>query len=627
MPNIARVDLAIDDYTLTTTADTSVGVSSTLTQGSEYLVLASGNAQTGTGSDIARANLHVGGTVFSRSSSSCTYNPIPALAGRQNGATAQIGAVFAYTPGPSDLLEFRAWSDGAGEGAQFRATALDLSSLGPTDWHYAESPNSDTISDQPLVTDGWVALDSSGGALTFTPLAPGDWLIFASVEAVPQAGVVGANEFAIRLTVDGTVVSGSEVGGDVNGAPTDQIYGYFTHDVVTLTGGVAHTIQLEANGAPGGGNMGFRRVRVHALRVGAFDTNAVVQTTQAGHTLNGTSNADVLAMSLGMGTSGDYLVFTRAQKSVTFWGDSNVLVNGSEALNDGFGVAGDDLGIGTTNDMLYEQAMHIAPGLADGDTLGVRLRKLGGSNDNTYGGDIARAGGGDLSLIALRLETLPDLLLQGSSPSGTSDTAALLLERALSGSSVAEAIADTGSLTSSSAGERALIGISSSIQQDFGRLIMDPILQDVISGPIEAHYPGTSESLPWYCNVADSAVTLVERVKRPAVTNGTTVVLPESAPDMNSVSSVAVEYWDDDAPGAWTAIGGQADVVITDEVDSDGEPYWDLRFRPDAGALDSLSGRLRRRWVITIVGGTTMNIPQKGHGIMVVNEDPPLEST
>jgi hypothetical protein len=624
MPAIARVDLAIDDYTLTTTAGTSAGVSSTLTQGAEYLVFASGNAQTAVGSDIARAEFLVGGTVFGRSSSTCGYDPVAGLGGRQNGATTQLGTVFAYTPGGSDLLEFRAWSEGAGEGAQFRASALDLTSLGPADWNYIETANNDTIVDQPLATDGWVALGGGSGALTFTPVATGDWLIFAAVEAEPQAGVVATNEFGIRVTVDGTVVSGSEVGGNVNGFPTDQIYGYLTHDVVSLTGGSSHTIQIEANGAAGGGNVGFRRIRIHALRVSAFDTGAVIHTTQSSHTLTGTSDADVLSTSLGMGTSGDYLLFARAQKSVSFWGDSGFLINGTRTPDDGFGVAGVDLGTGVGNDLLYEQAMHIAPSLADGDSLGVRIRRLGGGGSNTYGTDVARPGGGDMSLIAFRLETLPNHFILGTTSSSSGDTAALSARRSTSATSTATSTNDTGSLTSSSDGVHALVGITDSIQQDFGRLIMDPILDNVISGPIEAHYPGTSESLPWYCNPTDSALTLIERVKRPAVTNGTTVVLPEAAPDMNSVSAVAVQYWDDAQGAGWTNLAGEADVVITDEVDDDGAPFWDLRFRPDPAVLANLQGRLRRRWVLSITGGTTMNVPQKGHGIMVVNEDPPV---
>ena len=627
MPAIARVDLAIDDHALTTTAGTSAGVSSALTQGSEYLVLASGNAQNGNANDVTQADFLVGGTVFSRSSSSCAYSPVAALGGRQNGATAQIGAVFAHTAGVSEQLEFQASSDTAGEGAQFRAVALDLSAVAAADWQRSEGPNNDTISDQPLVTDGWVALDSSGGALTFTPAATGDWLIFASVEAVPQTGVGGADELTLRLTVDGTTLSGTEIGGDVNPVPLDEVYGYFTHDVVSLTGGAAHTIQLEANGADGGGNIGFRRVRVHALRVGAFVSGAVSQVVDAGEVLTGTASADILPLTLSMAASGDYLLFARGQKSVTYWSDANILVNGTPSLGDGYGSAGDNLGIGAGNDLLYEQGMHIASGLQDGDALGVRISKVGGGNSNNFGSDIVRAGGGDLSLIALRLETfLAGLSLQGTTTSSQSDIAALIVDRALSGTTTDAANGDIGVLGDGPL-EHAISAFASTTQPDFGRLTMDPILTNVISGPIEAHYPGTSESLPWYCNEADSAVTLVERVKRPAVTNGTTVILPEGAPDMNSVSSVSVEYWDPTGSGSWVTILGTGDVVITDEVDDDGQPYWDLRFLPNSGVLTGLAsmGRLRRRWVLSITGGTTLHVPQKGHGFMIVNEDPPVD--
>lgn len=626
MPSIARVDLAIDDHALTTTAGTSAGTSSALTQGAEYLVLASGNAQNGNANDVTHADFLVGGTVFGRASSSCAYAPSSSLSGLQNGATTQIGAVFAHTAAASEQLEFQAWSDSAGQGGQFRAVALDLSDLATDDWQQSEGPNSDTITDQPLSTDGWIALDASGGALTFTPPTTGDWLVFASVEAVPQTGVGAADEIAIRLTVDGALVSGTQTGGDVNPVPLDEVYGYFTHDVVSLAGGSSHTIQLEANGASGGGNVGFRRVRVHALRVEAFTPGGVVQVTDAGEILTGTASSDILPVTLSMSQAGDYLVFARGQKSVTFWSDANILVNSSPALNDGYGIAGDDLGTGAADDLLYEQGMHIASGLTNGDSLGVRISKVGGANSNNYGGDITRAGGGDLSLIAFRLETYINRPLLGTTTPTQSDIAAMIVERALSGTSAAPTSGDAALLSSDGPTDYAITAMASTLQPDFGRLTMDPILQNVISGPIEAHYPGTSESLPWYCNEADSAVTLVERVKRPAITNGTTVVLPEGAPDMNSVASVSLEYWDPADPGTWTAIAGTGDVVISSDLDANGQPFWDLRFLPNPGALSGLEGqgRLRRRWVLSITGGTTLRIPQKGHGFMVVNEDPPV---
>ncbi len=626
MPAIARVDLAVDDHTLTTTAGTSAGVSSALTQGAEYLVLASGNAQNAVANDVTRSDLLVGGTVFGRASSSCIYAPVGALGGRQNGATAQLGAVFSHTAGASDQLEFQASSDTAGEGAQFRAVALDLSGLAAEDWQQSQGPNTDTITDQPVSTDGWTALDSNGGALTFTPASTGDWIIFASVEAVPQTGVAALDEVSVRLTVDGSTRSGTQTGGDVNGVPLQAVYGYFTHDIVNLSGGVSHTVQIEANGAAGGGNIGFRRVRVHALRAGAFVPGALVQAVDAGETLSGTASADIAPVALTMSQAADYLVFARGQKSVTYWSDANVLVNGTPVLGDGFGVAGDDLGTGATADLLYEQGLHIASALQNGDTLGLRISKVGGGNSNTYGADIARAGGGNLSLIAFRLETPAAHPLLGTTTSSQSDAATFVAERALTAVSAGSSSGDTAVLSSGGPLDYAISALASTLQPDFGRLTMDPILQNVISGPIEAHYPGTSESLPWYCNEADSAVTLVERIKRPAVTNGTTVVLPEGAPDMNSVTSVSVEYWDPAGAGAWTAVAGTGDVVITAELDSSGEPFWDLRFLPDPGALTGLEGqgRLRRRWVLSITGGTTLRIPQKGHGFMVVNEDPPV---
>lgn len=606
MPSIARVDLVIDDYTLTTTAGSSAGASSALTQGAEYLVLASGNAQNENINEVTQTNLLVGGTIFGRASSSWTYDTSTApLAGVQNVASAQVGAVFAHTAGAAEQLEIQTWCDTAGEGAQFRVTALDLTGLDAADWQSAESPNSDTISDQPLVTDGWLALDDSGGALRFTPSSTEDWLLLASVEAVPQTGVAGGNQIAIRTTVDGVALSGTEVGGDVNGVPLEEVFGYLTHDVVSLTGGVPHTIQIEANGASGGGNIGFRRVRVHVLRVGAFEPGGVVQTTDAGEVLTGVASADIVPTTLTMTEPADYLLFARAQKSISAWGEANILVNGAPALNDGYGCGGDDLGIGVNDDLIYEQGLHIATGLDDGDTIGMRIIKAGVSGTSNYGSNIARPGGGDLSLIALRLET----------------PAIGGVDRDVSGTSTAVAL-DSAFLNAGSITHHLVIATDTSFANDFGRLTMDPILQNVLTGPIEAHYPGTSESLPWYCNAGDSAVTLVERVKRPAVTNGTTVVLSEGAPDMNSVSSVAVEYFSD--AGTWVELAGDGDAVITADLDESGAPFWDLRFRPDPAAFSAVpvGERIRRRWTLAITGGTSMNIPQKGYGFMVVNEDP-----
>lgn len=404
MPALAHVDLVVEGYDLTTTPGTVIGTSGALTSGRTYLVLASGYCCVDAGTTAGYSNLEVGGTVYARQAGNAIFAPGTSVAGY--GAVAPMGSAFTYTPaGGSDTLEIDGYGDGAAAAAEatFRVYALDVTDIADR-WH-REGANDDTIVTTPASAAGWVLLDT---ALTET-LDAGDYLLIASVEAVPQSGVSATDEIAIRTVVDGSEVPGSAWEADVMTSPTDEILGYLFARRITIGSTGSHAFQIEGNGTLSNGNVGFRRVRLHVIAVSAFEDSDVGQILDTdGETASGTGTQQWSAAALNVSPSsaGDYLFFAHQQKQATFWGESFILRDpaGTPVQVAGFGTGVDQTGTAASGDQVCEFGLWLENVAASTDYT-VRIQKFGGGGNNVYGAASARTSAGDMTLLAIRLAT------------------------------------------------------------------------------------------------------------------------------------------------------------------------------------------------------------------------------
>lgn len=404
MPDaIATVALDVQSYALTTTANSVAGTSGTLTNGNTYLVIGQGNASTtsGSGTDVD-AEFHIGGTVFARMQSEHgPFSPSGSLGSVSNGGLHSLGVAVTYTAGAGDDMEYQAWGGGASGEANGHWYALDLTNLvDETDRWHEESANSDTIVTTPAAASGYVDV---GTALTFTPPDAGDYLIIASAEFVADGTAASSDEFDPQLTVGGTAVSGTNFLLDVGGR-ADTIQGYLVATVQTFTA-TSQTIAIQLNGTSSNGNIGARRIRIHAIRVASIDGSDVQELNDAAETVSGTADADIMSGTFGNGTD-NYLIISRVTKQVSFWTEGYHLVGGTEQPTEGFGQGAGNFGLGAANDMAIDVGVSIASAPAASSALAYRISKVGGGGDTDTGSDTAR-GGGESSLIAIRLAT-PD---------------------------------------------------------------------------------------------------------------------------------------------------------------------------------------------------------------------------
>jgi hypothetical protein len=413
MPALAHVDLEVESYALTTTANSTAGTSSSLTSGTEYLVIGQANASN-TGGDGTDTDMEfrIGATAGSRTvfgrmaAENGAFSPSGALASPANGGNMGMGLATVYTPGAGEEMELQAWAGAASGEAYGRFYAIDISGIpdtgdSPLRWH-EETANNDTIVTTP--TTGYTVV---GNALTFTPTQAGDHVIIASVELVDDGTGGETDEFDCRVVVDGTEVSGSVL--QINVASRGSaVYGYLFMRVVNLTA-AEHDIEIEVNGTSSNGNVGARRVRIHAIDVNAFEAADVDQDLDAtGFSVTGTADNDAMSVTVGNGTD-DYLLFMSWQKQVSFWSEAYFLVGAgeTETPTEGFGKANDDFGVAVGNDMQLEVGIHVLSSPASSTNIQARASKVGGGGDNDFGAACARAAGGDMGLIGIRLAS-PD---------------------------------------------------------------------------------------------------------------------------------------------------------------------------------------------------------------------------
>lgn len=421
MPALDVISLEVEGYAHTTTPNTVAGTSSNLTSGTEYLIIAAGNqANNGGGGTVHDMTFLVGSTVLGRAAGDRgAFTPSASLATSGNGGYMQIALAATYTPGSAEAMSLEAWA-GAGSGTAYcRGYAIDLSDIpGPGSgdsqarWH-EETAQNDTIVDTP--TSGFEVV---GTALTFTAPRAGEYLIIASVELVDDGTAAATDEFDVRLVLDSTTLDGTPIQQDTT-SRTAAVMGCLWMRVETLTA-ASHTIEIELNGTSSNGNVGARRVNIHAIEVAAFEAGDVQEDTDAFETVTGTTSQDTgHSLTIGDGSS-DYLLFCQWQKQASFWAEAYFVVGATEEPTNGFGVGADDFGTGASNDQPMEMGLYITSAPAASTALGTRINKVGGGGSNEHGTSTNRASiGGSMYLIAIRLASAIRTVMASPLPAPT----------------------------------------------------------------------------------------------------------------------------------------------------------------------------------------------------------------
>jgi hypothetical protein len=406
VPAIPYVALVVNDHDPTDTPDDSIGISNTLVEGTNYLILAWGQHRGGGTSDTSNMALSVGPSgsrvVYARSRNNSTFNPLN-LTSVANGANTPFAAAFTYEAGANEQMQGHHWtSDGTGE-SRMLAVALDTDVL--TEHYHEETANSDTIVDTP--TSGWEAV---GDPLTET-VAAGFYALIVTCESVDSGSAEAGNEHAIRVMHGATELGNPRV--QQNASTTDDdIYGYLFARIVELTAD-EHTFTVEGNGTASGGNLGFRRVRLHLIPINQFEDSDVQQTLDAGETVSGISSTGVCATTIDPPAARDYLNIIQYQCQQANWSEGLGTID-DVPIGDGFGAGPVDSGVGTADDLTRVQAIELITGIDSSTEIGILLNKVaggGGSNNLYAGGDCPRAANdsapADISLILIRLAT-PD---------------------------------------------------------------------------------------------------------------------------------------------------------------------------------------------------------------------------
>lgn len=380
--------------------------SGSLTQNAPYLILASGQARN-LGAGIGESlNLLVGGTVRARMGAQMPFGS-PSFDGVD---APQCACASLYTPsGASETLQWQAGDDALdGRTGSCVAVALNLSGIPNNDGRYhQEGTNSDTIVTTP--TSGFTTLDS---AFTFTPTRSGSHVFFISFEAVANAGTaVDTDRISVRVQRDGSTLDGSTFNQSLGWTGTRYLTTmgvvWFSRRI-TLTAGVSTTITVQADGTASNGNVGYRRVRIHALETNLIeDDDFQVATNTAGHTeaSGGASNISGTSITMNPPASRDYLILGEAQGQFSAWPRLFMRVGASTDLpTSGFVNAAVNTGTGATDDMTLSCGVERVSSVSSSTT--VQLRAEAGAGSTTlYGDACSRSDGADINMLAMRLAT------------------------------------------------------------------------------------------------------------------------------------------------------------------------------------------------------------------------------
>lgn len=404
MPAIATIALEVDGETgIGATPELLGSPSSSLSNGVEYLIIAMGHARNPTGGNIVSTlDLRVGGVVHARSGGSMGF-PNPGY-GALNGF--QLGAAFTYTAGASDEMEFYSSdADSTGAATSCRAYALAMTDIAnDVDRFHEETANSDTIVTTP--TSGWTDV---GNVLTFTAPRTGFALIIASCEAVVDADAATGDEFGIRLTQDGAEVLGSLCAMDVDPSDDDQVLNHCVARVVPVTASTEYDFALQGNGTVANGNVGFRRVRLHAIMVDRIEDADCTQDVDAvGLSLTaGTEDEADLLVTVNPPASRDYLLMGNFQGMFAAWSRAFFLQDGTTVTpTDGCANSSGDSDNGTEVDraLVHTWMLSRVTGISTETDFTIRFGSFAGGATNDYGAAAARDDGA-IYAIALRLYT------------------------------------------------------------------------------------------------------------------------------------------------------------------------------------------------------------------------------
>ena len=406
MPAIAHVDLAVDNATNDATSPTNIGsASSALTNGAPTLILAMGHGST-TGGGSAFVDLLVNGTRVALMGQLQNFGGNSDLDTAFSGM-AQMCCAYLHTPASgSETMQFRGWCEDVDFFATgCRAYALDLSDIDEDDgrWH-EQTANSDTVVTTP--TSGWTTL---GNALVFTAPRTGNYLIIASCEAQPDTTGDAFDLPHVRFSQNGTPIAGTHDAGEIGLDVVNGSRGYMTAHVRALTEAVEYTFALEANGTDSAGNIGYRRIRLHAIEVAQIEDDDVQQDLDtAGNAIVGTGTYDACALVLDPPASRDFLLLGTLQHQSTWWTRARFTVEAS-GVDEGFNVAGYDAGLGASNDMMHMVGLHMLTGVAVATDVGLQYETgagaTGAGGEGHVGAAAANTEAADITFIALRLQT------------------------------------------------------------------------------------------------------------------------------------------------------------------------------------------------------------------------------
>jgi hypothetical protein len=404
------VALEVDGITNVDDVAARIGsASDTLTPGAEYLVFVRGNARSNSNGIDTTLDLRIGGTIWGRTAIASPPFGAPAYGATDSGQLAFFALV---TAGASDEMEFFS-SDSLGDASGLadvcRAYAVDVSELVADEqrWHQ-QTANSDTIVTTP--TSGWTTV---GSTLVVTAPRTGYYVLLTSGEYVADGTEADTDQAHVRVTQDGTTIPGSikHSGLGFGGVASIDVGHYARPFRRLLTAGVEYTFALQANGTSSGGNLGWRRVRLHLIDAAAIEDGDVVQgedtaglTVAAGATAD--ADADVELAPPGLGS---YLVLTGAQGQFSAWPRTFITANGD--LYPAGVDAANGTGTGAGSDMTTSLGLQLLPDVA-GVTVGLRVEAAAGGVQNLWGADAARTDdgtgggtpeGGPIHVIAIRL--------------------------------------------------------------------------------------------------------------------------------------------------------------------------------------------------------------------------------
>lgn len=434
MPDIAHVEAFADGEEVLSATPVAVGTASaSLTQSHPTLVLAIGNARNASSGSASLLELRIGGSAYARMDSAAPFGS-PAYGAL---GSPQLASFVLVTPGASDEIEFFA-SDISSDTLvdSCRGIGLDLSDFEDENgrWH-VQTANTNTIVTTP--TSGWTQV---GTELVVEAPRDGVLLVFVSAQYVGDGTEADTDREHARVEVDVdaggfNVVSGSieNNGLGASGTVYQTVGSYAYVFTLPVDEGSTYTIRLAANGTDANGNIGWRRIRLHALEVARFEDSDVQEDIDtAGLTVvagSGPQTVSGLSVTMNPPAARDYLVIGVAQGQFAAWPRLDLRAGGASYPANGVADAAVDTGVTAADDMTITLALDVVEAVSSSTALTMRMEAAAGGATNLWGTDCARTNdgtgggtpeGGSIRLIAIRLATAP-ALAAGSFESDSSE--------------------------------------------------------------------------------------------------------------------------------------------------------------------------------------------------------------